>query len=168
MSDPPADAPNIHIRPAGDGDLGLIVSTWVGSHRMSARWLSRDDHDRLYRYAVKRALESCTVLVACHPEHRDHVYGWVCVDRDNPINAPLLHYAFVKSKFRRLGIARRLLGEAIGAYTYIAVGPTDKITRTKYIPTAWTRDGEHLATAGLTDGYRPDLFDPRHLVEKKA
>jgi hypothetical protein len=94
-------------RPATEGDYGLVVSSWVSSYRPQIKWLPKPFYDRIYREAVAKALEKYAVIVACDPSNEDTIMGWCCGDKHQSI----LHYVFVKSLFRRLGVASGLLDD---------------------------------------------------------
>ena len=54
---------------------------------------------------VDRCLTGPRVVLVAHPEgDEDTILGWTCAELD------VLHYVYVKAPFRRLGIARTLLG----------------------------------------------------------
>lgn len=126
----------IKYRPMVDGDRGLIVTTWLKSYRASIPWLPRAEFHRRYRPVIHEILsrDAAWTVVACSPDSEEHVLGWTCgePDRDR------LHYLFVKSDYRRLGVGARLLNEGgvAGARA-----------------THWTKDG---AGMGLCEDYSPD------------
>lgn len=133
----------VSYRGMRETDKGLIVTSWLKSYRPSVPWIGRDDFYRLYRTVINELLDKdgVTSVVVCSPDDEDHVIGWACTE---PARS-LLHYIFVKSDYRKLGIAKAIR-EHIG------------LTRCLYA-THWTYDWCYLAGCiDLHPGYRPDLL----------
>jgi hypothetical protein len=120
--------------------MPLVVATFVESYRTSrsAGLIAMEDWQAVMEPQVKKVLarDGVTVHVACHPgetDRRADLYGWIAVERGYvaaepevangrhghrlvPCDVPLVLYVYVKSPFRKLGIARGLFGAAgIGA-----------------------------------------------------
>ena len=95
-------------------DSGFVVRSWVESsysgpvarlHRKSL-WHKRqiDITQRLLQY------EQCLVLH--NTSDNDLLYGWDCFGISAPREPRLVHYLYVKSKFRKLGFGNMLLDAA--------------------------------------------------------
>jgi GNAT superfamily N-acetyltransferase len=98
------------VRPMLAGDLGFVLNSWLRSYHESdvARYVPNDVYfaDAGHHGICVRLLQETPALMACDAANPHTLYGWVC-------GAPgVLHYAYVKSPFRRLGIARLLLQHA--------------------------------------------------------
>lgn len=101
--------PDVLLRPAVEGDAGLIVSSWLKSYRAAKPPELEDVRPAVY-YAdsghhgvVLRALDRAGAVVAASPEHPDVIYGWACYE------GAVLHYLYVKDLWRRKHVGQRLL-----------------------------------------------------------
>jgi GNAT superfamily N-acetyltransferase len=102
-------APHV-IRRAVARDVPFLFRSWLRS--------ARRDHphipDQVWYYQHHLILEDLWVdptaewLVACDTTDPSFIYGFVAAQGTNTI--PMIHYVYVRSKFRRLGIGRALLG----------------------------------------------------------
>lgn len=99
----------IAVRLARAADLAFIRNSWLRnyhehghlSHVPNGVFFSDDGHWGV----VDRCLTGPRVVLVAHPEgDEDTILGWTCAELD------VLHYVYVKAPFRRLGIARTLLG----------------------------------------------------------
>lgn len=101
-------------RPFEPDDRNFIVNSWVASYRDSdtAGMIQVDDWYAVMIPQVNKVLAKPDVetIVACGQSDTSHLYGFICFDRaDNP---PLVYYVFVKSAYRRNGIAKGLFDAA--------------------------------------------------------
>ncbi len=100
------------IRPASSSDQAFVLDSWLRSFGQGRTWFWRGVHgDRFYsghRKIAEDLLSRGLVLVACLEQVPDAVLGWMCVEGD------CLHYVYVKSKYRKKGVARELLRHAQG------------------------------------------------------
>ena len=93
-----------------------------------------DAFDRLVVPRIRELAPSCHLAVST--EDPDTVFGWACVDGSS------VHMVFVKSRFRRFGVARLLLLErAPGGAVYTVVTPTlRRLSKAGKIPAGWVYD----------------------------
>jgi hypothetical protein len=125
----------IAFRPAAPSDIPSIVESWVESYRnsYSAGVIPMHQYQRTMRDAIGWLLQErggVEVTVACHPE--GDIYGWIAVEsglvaptrtrvreqgrwswqnRMQPLPT-VIHYVYVQSAFRRVGMLKRLLKAA--------------------------------------------------------
>lgn len=59
-----------------------------------------------HKHVVLNLILRSRIMIACSAEDEDQIFGWVCYEKG------LLHYIYVKTTFRNMGIGRRLLDEA--------------------------------------------------------
>lgn len=104
---------SLAYRPADVHDVGCIVGTWLDSYKNahSAGLIAMDQWKSVMEPQVRRVLARAGVeaFVAYHPGETDHIadlYGWIVVERGH--DQPLVHYCYVKSAYRKQGIARGL------------------------------------------------------------
>lgn len=114
---------DVVLERANRGDAKLVYSSWIKSYRHSeaAHKLPNGVYEPFQRDVIHRLLAApgTCVYVARPTDWPDGVLGWVCAEPG------VMHYAYVKSPYRRLGLGRTLLayaaeqlGEAFTAYTH--------------------------------------------------
>lgn len=104
------------IRRADADDAAFVFSYWLRDyyeHSAFARGVNKDTFMRFHHMVVERVIARSVMYVACDAEDPTICYGFVCAEGD------VLHYIFVKRRFRGLGVGGRLL-EAAG---FGAAGP---------------------------------------------
>ncbi len=93
-------------RTGDEGDRNLILHSWIREGYVStfARTMGvgvwNENHERLLREHV---LPRSSVTVACLPDLQDAVMAYAVHE------GPALHFVWTKPRWRKLGIARRLL-----------------------------------------------------------
>lgn len=98
------------IRPANESDINFIYSTWIKSFRTgSGLGLASGKYVyfTLYQFMIDQILhrKECEATVAADPSDPLVIYGYI-------VHEPgVLHYAFTKEAFRRLGVAKALYRE---------------------------------------------------------
>lgn len=103
------------VRRKTDADTALVFDTWQRSVRSSRAYAQIPTEVWTYWFhlLVEGAWADDTMawLLACNPEDPDQVYGWLCGQRASTLSGDvaLLHYVYVKKRFRRFGLASRLL-----------------------------------------------------------
>jgi GNAT superfamily N-acetyltransferase len=106
---PPADAFPCVIRPMSADDRSFAYAAWLKDFLANAdatttRFLGNHMGGQ-WRRVIEDLLNRRTVLIACAPQDRDTVLGFVCGDP----GARVVDYVLVKESFRGHGLARRLL-----------------------------------------------------------
>lgn len=90
-------------------DLPLIISTWLKSYRTGpfARRITDDVYYDHHKRIVPMLLGRAQTLVACDPDDSYEIFGYLTCEvlRGNPV----LHYAYTKNRWRRLGIMTALI-----------------------------------------------------------
>lgn len=128
----------IEYATAKSSDLALVIDSWAASYAASysAGIVQMRDWDRIMKPQIKKVLarEGVELLVARNPsasaaEVRADLHGWLCYERDfkhrtrvrrdgrwrdvwEKTDMPLVHYVYVKSAYRGMGIARGLFQAA--------------------------------------------------------
>ncbi len=89
--------------------MGLVKHSWVQEARHAAwsRGVSEDVYWPSQKRLVGALVRESEVRVACAPDEPDHLYGYIVSAGE------LLHWVYVKSAFRNIGIAKGLF-EAAG------------------------------------------------------
>ena len=112
-------APPLRFRPARASDEPFIYSSWLRSYHeggVAARFIERDVFMEGQKMLIARLLRDSATWVA-HPEGDDEtICGWLCGAEeyaDVSETGAIVHYVYVKSCYRGLGVMRGLL-EAVG------------------------------------------------------
>lgn len=101
----------LSMREAKVDDLKFILNSWVESHREApgCEHVKRGAFRVGMSERVKRLLKRCGATVAYEESTPAQIWGWVCAERLD--GALVVHYCYVKSIYRRLGVAGMLMGE---------------------------------------------------------
>jgi hypothetical protein len=93
-----------HVRDMVDTDVSFVYSSWLKSLRPHSKVLKY-----LFFLGQHRLIESLlarpgvSVGVICLDESPEVILGWICHEFG------IVHYLYVKSEFRRLGLANKML-----------------------------------------------------------
>ncbi len=153
----------VRIRPASEGDINFIFSSWLKSYRDSffANCISTTVYYAEHHKVVERLLKSCEVYVACSDTDISELYGFICGERVDGIL--VIHYTYVKHNFRWLGIGRKLFeqfnhdGVGAGIYTHLTKSSRPLANKFGFV---------HSPYVALTAEYRTEAATPL-TVEKK-
>lgn len=101
----------IRIRPATEGDVSLLFSSWLKSYRSSlfAKQISNTVYYAEQHKVIEGLLKTSTVLIICEDTDPTNIYGWICAELIDGIF--VLHYVYVKHPYRKLGLAKFLLNQ---------------------------------------------------------
>ncbi len=112
----------LKLREAEADDLNFILSSWLKSFRdaqripdqKSAVWFNwpRPSNEVFFNFQQKlivRLLQRSKCLVAVNPEDLSQVYGFIVYEN----NPDIIHYVYVKSTFRKMGICKLLLSKSV-------------------------------------------------------
>lgn len=105
----------VAIRLARPSDVNFILNSWLKSYRSS--YAVKGVCDTIYYREQKRIIMALVnkpgmaLFVASDPDDANEIFGWLCAEQRAASASPTLvvHYAYVKQAFRRLGILRALL-----------------------------------------------------------
>lgn len=90
-------------------DESFIYSSWLKSYKNSPhtrRW-SDQSYDKYQRSKIASLLTRSIVIVARPVDWNDGILGWLCYEQTDA--KYFLHYIYVKTAYRRNGIAARLV-----------------------------------------------------------
>ena len=96
------------VRHLDDTAIPFILNSWLKSYR----WSDKDNADYFRNLSprIKQLIKTNRVMVATLAGEPDCYVGWVCGTQG------VLHYVYVKSVFRRDGIAKALIEKVCGQY----------------------------------------------------
>ncbi len=110
LPEPQAPGGSVLMRRASGDDAPFVFSYWLRDHFERSRFakgISKSDYMTFHHLLLERIIARSTVWVACDPEMPSVVYGFICVE-----GLDVLHYVYVKRRFRRMGIGGQLLSAA--------------------------------------------------------
>jgi hypothetical protein len=98
------------IRPADSTDQSFVFSSWLKSFRdaPAVEQMREGDYYSRQHARITRTFEQARVYVACDPSARADIWGYL-VEEDGRV-----HFVYVKSAFRRFGIASGLWAMCVG------------------------------------------------------
>lgn len=107
----------IQSRPIIPDDLNFIYATWLPALYHGNDWFGEIERSIYYEYYYKiietiLARPSTKVFVACLKDEPDVILGYSVSDKTT------LHFVFVKSVWRKIGIAKSLVPKNVDAFTH--------------------------------------------------
>jgi hypothetical protein len=97
-------------------DEGLVFESWLRGLYFGNDWFHAMKFHRFntnYHKIIEYILTRSVVNIACLREDPDVTLGYSVVDED------ILHWVFIKSSWRRFGIARKLIPVGINTVTHL-------------------------------------------------
>lgn len=104
---------DIMLRNVAESDMDFIYDSWMRSFRKAgANKLIPDDFYKAWHSTnIEKTLKSGSkILIACSADNIDSVLGWLCYTEYD--GEPVVHFIYVKSKYRLSGMAKVLMRKA--------------------------------------------------------
>jgi len=98
------------IRKPVEADVPLIYNSWARSYKHQFKKMAFPIYKAFIEPVIADCIQHSEILVACDPTDQDEIFGYIVVE--DTIEGPVVHYVYVKSPFRRLGIATMLCQNA--------------------------------------------------------
>lgn len=96
----------LRVRHGTEQDLPFMYSSWLKSYLRTAQqrdpMIMTDTYYRAHHRLITALVADSKLLVACELRDPSQIYGWSVTQGD------ILHFAFVKLDFRKLGVMREL------------------------------------------------------------
>jgi GNAT superfamily N-acetyltransferase len=104
----------IAVRPISIDDASYVIDSWVRSYRRSpATGPIEDDVFKIEQRArIDRLICRSKTFIACEPEDKRQIRGWVCFEPGNANKIPVIHYVCVQPSFQVSGIGTALVSIA--------------------------------------------------------
>ena len=101
----------VQIRAATEADLGFIFNSWLKSYKNSAysKFITNPVYYDMHHKVVEAILKRGKVLVAVSTADPTRIFGYICVETTS--GTQVVHYAYVKETFRKMGVLTMLLEE---------------------------------------------------------
>jgi hypothetical protein len=97
---------NITFRTIQPDDINFIKSTWFQSFK-SYNKQAAVLFDDPYNFIIHKLIEKSKIIIACPSDSTELILGYVCYDLYK--NIPVVHYLYVKTIYRRMGVAHSLI-----------------------------------------------------------
>lgn len=138
------DKMEVIVRPMIEEDYNFVIQSWLKSYKHNSYFCKRIRDNIYYKYHHKvitqiLARASTSVLIAIDPVEKV-ILGYLVTEKFE--NKDLVHYAYVKTSFRDLGIGGSLLKES-------GINPFEVLF------SHWTKD-----TDGLIEKYKGATYVP--------
>lgn len=103
-----AQIPHV-IRPAEEGDLNFIRSSWLRTYATSnfRRYMTREVYYTGHGELVDDILQRCNALIAANPEDPSQIYAYIVFELYGDVL--VLHFVYVKDVYRKLGFCGKLI-----------------------------------------------------------
>lgn len=102
----------LQLRSVTNEDVPFIFNSWLKSYRETgllcknvSNTIYFDNHHKILQRIVQKAV----IMVACAESDPSQIYGYMVAERVEGFL--VVHYAYVKHSFRKLGIATAMLKE---------------------------------------------------------
>lgn len=126
----------VQIRAATEADVPFIFNSWLKSYRNSLKTVSNAVYFNGHHKVIEALLATSTVSVACDTSDNTQLFGYLVHEEVDGV--VIVHYAYVKHPFRKLGILKQLLGSAniigkSGFYTHQTSGATKLADKMNFV-----------------------------------
>ncbi len=104
--------PAILIRRADADDAAFVFSYWLRDYyerSAFAKGITKATFMSLHHLLLERLIARSVMHIACDPEDPTVCFGFICAE------GPVLHYVYVKRRFRGMGVGGLLLAAAFEA-----------------------------------------------------
>lgn len=110
----------VTLREATSNEHQFVFNSWLKSYKDS--YFAMDIPAHVYyqehHNIVKGLIERSKVLLAVNQDDDDQILGFVVFEPGRISFTPVIHYMYVKSPFRYLGVGTELFEEALHACKY--------------------------------------------------
>ena len=143
-----ATSPDFVVRPATDDDLNYVRKTWLREYAEESDWIDEVGGGVFFREhptCIEAAFRRGAVTIACRSSVPSGICGFAVTEEGAPglaqwhpegVGRALVHFIYVKHRWRQLGVARLLLAPFAAVpveYTH----RTHMLARLR-VPEAWT------------------------------
>lgn len=99
----------VALRGPEKSDLAFIRSSWLSSYRdgLAVRGVPHKIYYGRHEVVVRELLKRAYVMVLCLKNDPDYIAGWAVLEKTS--GGIILHYVYVRGKYRRTGMARKLI-----------------------------------------------------------
>jgi hypothetical protein len=108
------NTPDITIRVIRESDKSFVYACWLNNFKESptAKRITHSIYFKKQQRLIERIIErpGTIVQIACLPDDENQILGFLV--HENTEDGQVVHYAFVKALFQRLGICTQLMKEA--------------------------------------------------------
>lgn len=119
------------LRALEDSEINFVYHSWLRSFRSDStfyRTIPREIFFENHRKRLYRLLDRSHCIVANPRDHPDIIVAYIVWELPEEGNA-VIHYIYVKSDYRKMGLARLLVDVAAAGRKITATHRTDTIRR---------------------------------------
>lgn len=104
----------IAIRPITIDDASYVIDSWARSYRRSpTTGAIEDDIFKIEQRArIDRLICRSKTFIACEPDDKRQIRGWICFEPGHSEKIPVVHYVCVQPSFQVTGIGTALVSIA--------------------------------------------------------
>lgn len=137
------------IRSLNLDDKNLIYNAWLNGFSDSyfAFGIPKQIYFEVHAAIITGLLQSAKVLVACNPDDDSHIFGFLVYYPSYSQRKFVVHYVYVKSSYKRLGVATALK---------IAMQSQEDLAEAPIVATHMTSEGRFLKKWGVI--YNPYIL----------
>lgn len=101
----------IRVRPAVEGDIAFIFSSWLKSYRsaLQVKQIINTVFFAEHHKVIEGILKTSTTYVICDAADPVNIFGYICAEEIDGVF--VLHYIYVKHTYRNLGLGKLLLNQ---------------------------------------------------------
>lgn len=102
----------IALRHTHAEDISFIFSSWLKSYRNSlhVKNISNTVYYGEHHKVLERIMKRSEAIIACDPKDQSQIFGYMVYEIITGVL--VVHYAYVKQSFRKLGIMNKMLEHA--------------------------------------------------------
>lgn len=100
---------------SGKDDIAFIINAWLKSYEDAyfVRYIPSQIYFDEHRKMILKMIASEDTRVAVNQDDEDQILGFITFSSQKISKTPVIHYLYVKSAFRKLGVGTELLREAM-------------------------------------------------------
>lgn len=101
----------MRIRVFVETDKNFILNSWLRHNRTANENVRSDIYFYNHQIVIGAIACNAGIWVACAEDNPDEIWGYICAE-PGPDHSLVVHYIYVKQRWRRFGFAKQLLRAA--------------------------------------------------------
>jgi hypothetical protein len=104
--------PHALLRDATEADVSFIFNSWLKSYLGSTatKGIPGPVYFDAHHKVIEALLVKCKVTVLCDAKDNSQIFGYLVYEVVDEV--PVVHYAYIKHVYRKLGLLKMLLSDA--------------------------------------------------------
>ena len=120
-----------------ESECNFVMHSWLKSHRDQSKYHRNIPYLLYYagqQAGIKKTMENSECLIASPKGEPGIIVGYLVYEDRGSDDYVILHYCYVKNKFRRMGLADHLIAEISKGRKLLASHYTSKIRNLTFNP----------------------------------